>query len=304
MATGHNKAAQTDFSEIARALADSAELVGVALLGKPSSKSGAELRWGRHGSVSMQLSGAKRGLWHDFERGEGGNVLDLIAHEHGVGLGDAIRIAERDFLGGAEMRPPPRAPHPSAPAAANDTEVRIKAAMRIWRETVRIGGTLAEHYLVEHRKLDVGRLTLDHALRWHGRKQAVIALMTDPVTGEPIGVHRTFLDAHGAKIERKMLGRQGVVRLSPDDSVTTGLGMAEGVEDGIAVLLSGWSPIWVATSAGALARFPVLPGIEALTLFADADEAGIRAAKSCAKKWRAAGREVCLVHGKGVSHEQ
>ena len=61
--------------------------------------------------------------------------------------------------------------------------------------------------------------------------------MTDPVTNEPTGIHRTFLNPDGKKIERKMLGRQGVVRVTPDEDVTYGLGIAEGVEDAIAVAL-------------------------------------------------------------------
>jgi len=197
----------------------------------------------------MTLQGAKRGLWYDFERDEGGDVLHLVAREHGVGLGEAIRIAERDYLGGAEIRLAPMRPRRRAPTvAANDAEGRIESALRIWGETVPLTGTLAERYFLEHRTLDVRLLDLDHALRWHCAKRAVVALMTDPVTGGPIGVHRTYLDPEGAKIERKMLGRRGVIRLSPDDAVTMGLGIAEGVEDGIAILLLGRSPVWVATS--------------------------------------------------------
>ena len=89
-----------------------------------------------------------------------------------------------------------------------------------------------------------------------------------------------------------MLGRQGVVRLVPDEDVTAGLGVTEGIEDGIAVMLSGWAPVWAATSAGAIERFPVMSGIEHLTIFADADEAGIRSADVCATRWRSAGRQV------------
>ena len=118
--------------------------------------------------------------------------------------------------------------------------------------------------------------------------------MTDPVSGEPIGVHRTFLNDDGTKRERKMLGRAGVVRLSPDEDVTLGLGITEGIEDGLAILASGWSPIWAALSCGGIERFPVLSGIEALTIFHDRDEAGIRAAEICAERWTAAGKEVFL----------
>lgn len=80
------------------------------------------------------------------------------------------------------------------------------------------------------------------------------------------------------------------MRLSSSEG--EGLGISEGIEDGLAVLLSGWAPVWAATSAGAIARFPVLAGIMALTIFADADEPGIAAARKCAAQWRDAGREV------------
>jgi hypothetical protein len=116
--------------------------------------------------------------------------------------------------------------------------------------------------------------------------------MTDPASGEPIGVHRTFLSDDGTKRERKMLGRQGVVRLSPDETISSGLGITEGIEDGLAVLLSSWSPVWAATSAGAIARFPVLSGVETLTIFADADEPGLKVAQACCARWRNDGRDV------------
>ena len=83
-----------------------------------------------------------------------------------------------------------------------------------------------------------------------------VALMTNPNAAEPCGVHRTFLNADGTKRDRKMWGKQGVVCLSPNDTVTARLGVTEGIEDGMAVLLSGWGPVWAATSAGAIERFP------------------------------------------------
>ncbi len=58
-----------------------------------------------------------------------------------------------------------------------------------------------------------------------------------------------------------------------------------------AVLLSGWHPVWATTSAGAIERFQVLAAIESLTIFADADAAGMKAAKFCATHWTDAVRE-------------
>ena len=176
----------------------------------------------------------------------------------------------------------------------HDREARVDGAKRWWRETDPLRGSLGEHYFVEHRKLDIGAVPQLPHLRWHPRARAVVALMTDAVSGEPVGVHRTFLDPNGAKIKRKMLGVQGVVRLSLDDAVTASLGLTEGIEDGLAVLLSGWSPVWSATSAGAIAKFPVLGGIESLTVFADADAAGLQSAEVCKDRWRLAGREAVI----------
>src|SRR5262249_52309947 len=198
-----------EIADVADALADQCEQVTIALLGQPSSASGRELRFGRRGSFALRRDGAKRGCWYDHERGEGGDMLTLLAREHGVRLGDVVRIA----------------------------------------------------------------------------------LMTTPAEDKPSGIHRTFLNIDGSKRDRKMLGRAGVIRLSRDEAVTGGLGITEGVEDGLAVLLSGWSPIWAAGSAGAIKRFPVLHGIDSLTIFADADSAGLEAAQECETRWASVGKE-------------
>jgi hypothetical protein len=68
--------------------------------------------------------------------------------------------------------------------------------------------------------------------------------------------------------------------------------LAEGIETSLSVMQRfGWRPLWAATSAGAIARFPLLPGLDALTVFADADDAGLAAARRCAERWADAGRE-------------
>ena len=151
-----------------------------------------------------------------------------------------------------------------------------KVDWSLWHRAVPLPSTFGETYLIQHRKLkEIGKLTLDHALRYHPVHRMVVALMTDPVTNEPTGIHRTLLNPEGKKIERKMLGRQGVIRITPDEDVTYGLGIAEGVEDAIAVALD-WGPAWAATSAGAIERFPVLSGIDHLTIFADSDGPGLQ----------------------------
>jgi hypothetical protein len=130
----------------------------------------------------------------------------------------------------------------------------------------------------------------------------MISLMTNAITNEPCGLHRTFLNSDGTKIshgEKKMtLGNCGPIRLVPDEEVTLGIGIAEGIETSLAIMQrAGWQPVWAAGSAGGIAKFPVLHGIESLTIFPDADDKGasVKAAQSCAERWTDAGRAVRIV---------
>lgn len=281
-------------SSLAKTLANDVVTVARAILGKPTLRTKRQMRFGSKGSLSVELEGPKRGLWCDFETGDGGDLLDLIQRERGVDFAGAAKIAE-GLVGGHFDPHMQRAPKAKPSGKDDATAERVASALTsTWSPVQSLQGTLGEQYFIEQRRLHIAGIEFGHALGWHSGIKALVALMTDPVTSEPCGVHRTFLNADGTKRERKMLGRQGVIRLSPDEDVTAGLGVCEGIEDGLAILLSGWAPIWVATSAGAIARFPVLAGIECLTIFADADDAGQNAAKTCAARWQDAGREAFI----------
>jgi hypothetical protein len=73
-----------------------------------------------------------------------------------------------------------------------------------------------------------------------------------------------------------------------------GLGVAEGIETAIAAMMMGAPPMWALLSANGVRQFPVLGGIECLTICADDDEAGHTAAHECAVRWRDADREVIV----------
>ena len=194
-----------------------------------------------------------------------------------------------------------------APVAENrlDYKRKIELALNIWHQCQTTAGSPAETYL-HSRGL---RLHPDMLVRFHPacprgkaeRLPAMVALMTDAVTCEPCGIHRTYLKPDGsgkADIEpaKMMLGRatSAVIRLSPDDAVTTGLGIVEGIENGLSILGFGWAPVWAALSAKGIRDFPVLNGIEALTIFADHDDAGLKAARACAGCWIDAGKGVMV----------
>ncbi|CAJ4043179.1 virulence-associated protein E [Burkholderia pseudomallei] len=147
-------------------------------------------------------------------------------------------------------------------------------------------------------------------LRWHPALAhpvrhvgpALVALVTHAVTGEHMTLHRTWVKPDGTKADvyppRLLLAghpkQGGVIRLWPDEAVTSGLGIAEGIETALS-LAHGYAPVWSCLDAGNLAALPVLPGIENLVIGTDNDEAGRASAHACASRWAEAGWEAALV---------
>jgi len=307
---------------IAAALAERIEDLALDLTGeRPTSRLRGELRFRRKGSLSVAVSGLKRGHWYDHEAGDGGDALGLVAHLRRCPMRDAARWAA-DWLGAAATAPAApvqHMPRAACPGAANDHGRRNRAmAADIWRAAVAPAGTLAAAYL-RSRFLALPDDAAD-VIRFHPscprgpeRLSAMVALMTDPLTCEPIGIHRTYLRPDGAgkaapglngEGAKMMLGAAGVIRLVGDADVTIGLGIAEGIETSLAVMQhAGWRPVWATGSAGGIRTFPVLRGIECLTIFPDRDDKGtsLAAANACAERWGGTGTHVAIYmppHGK------
>lgn len=117
---------------------------------------------------------------------------------------------------------------------------------------------------------------------------------------EPRAVMRTALTPDGRKIGRAALGSVAgtAIKLSDDADVTTGLVIGEGLETTLAGMVFGFAPAWALGTAGGIAKFPVLSGIEALTILAETDDSGAacpaneQAIRKCFARWSAAGRDV------------
>lgn len=181
------------------------------------------------------------------------------------------------------------------------------AADRIWRHSYNLAGTAGESYLTR-RGIVLDDVPNFGSLRWHprcpwerGTAPCILTRFTDAITGEPRGIWRRPID--GGKPKTLGIMRGCVIRIWPDEDVTTGLALGEGVETTLfaATRLTHRNtllrPAWAAGSAGNLETFPVLAGIEALTLLVDHDVSGTgqKAARACGKRWRDAGRDVTLL---------
>lgn len=84
------------------------------------------------------------------------------------------------------------------------------------------------------------------------------------------------------------------IKLSADENVAMGLAVGEGLETMLSATQLGFNPAWALGDAGNVRCFPVLPGIECLTVIVDNDESGIgqQAALECSMRWTDSGREV------------
>jgi putative DNA primase/helicase len=178
---------------------------------------------------------------------------------------------------------------------------RIARSLTIWAEAVNPRGTIVDAYL-RSRALKF-RGDLVEALRFHPRLHfegrttgGMVALMRDVLTDEPCGIHRTFLDETGRKIDRRMLGRAkgAAIKLDPDEDVTLGLHVGEGIETCLAAQQLGYRPVWALGSAPAIAQLPVLPGVGSITVFAENDIASHSAAEACCAGYFHAGREAWI----------
>jgi len=93
--------------------------LAVELLGRPTFRNGQEWRWGRKGSLSVVVSGARAGMWFDHEEGRGGWFPNLVGRDLGMAREDATDwIADRIGMGARHR--PVRQPYTPQAKPAND----------------------------------------------------------------------------------------------------------------------------------------------------------------------------------------
>jgi putative DNA primase/helicase len=192
-------------------------------------------------------------------------------------------------------------------AWSEDETLRIAAARRIWEEAQDPLGTLAERYLRELRSVELPDDLAGRVLRFHpacpwrnentGKPDRTPALIVpfrslddDAVTG----IHRIALEPLRAKPNRRMLGivHRAAIKL---DSLGEQLAVGEGLESCAAARQLGYGPAWALGSVGGISFFPIIDGVNQLTILGEQGAARARAIKMCGTRWRRAGRRVRVV---------
>jgi len=230
-----------------------------------------------------------------FGCGARGSRLNWLTRAEGMSVAEAVN-AIKDWSGTV-------AP---VPQNGGDDAERLQFVKSIWTAAQPLLGSLGERYLAETRHIDVTQLPPDvhRSLRFHpncvfgsGTHPCLIALMRHPLSDKPVGIQRIALSPEGKKVDRRMLGRGGVVKLF---AVGQRLVVAEGLETTLAgaTRISRWGgllqPAWAAASSGMLGNLPVIPDVEQLIILVDNDVNGTgqAAALRCTQRWSGAGRRV------------
>jgi hypothetical protein len=298
----------------AKAVPIESEIVrrGIKLVGRGHERCGSCPVCGGRDRFSINVT---KGLFNCRGCNGRGDVIDLVQFLDGVDHRTACRtLAGIDIKGlaRAEMASPRKSETPIIEGRENkpierantDTGNNAERALQLWHDASPIG-TSAEAYFHGRGLRD---LPGDDVIRFlkrcpydGARQDCVISLYRNIVTDAPQAICRTAIDSSGTKIGRLTLGptRGGAIKIDADTDVEYGLTVAEGLETALAARMKGLRPCWATGSAGGIRAFPVLPGIDSLTILVDNDHpdqrgrrAGGEAATECWRRWRDAGREV------------
>ena len=207
------------------------------LLGDPARRTARKWRYGRKGSLAIDPN---QGIWHDFEAGEGGGVLDLIMRERRCDKKEALAwlrqqelLLERDSPTWRPQRPqerrssgptsgigPTRERPSGGPSQAESDTPRL--AKKILDASIPTNGTPATIYLDRRKTWPKKGRPLPPAVRWlpdgavpgftlFGRDHpnlkppagAILYRLMDCATGKaaPDCVHLEALTADGRQTE-------------------------------------------------------------------------------------------------------
>jgi hypothetical protein len=217
--------------------------------------------------------------FHCFGCGAHGDAIDWLMIVEGLDRDAALQLLEHGPTNSTSR------PVCTPIETQADRDAKRRRALQLWDQAQSIEGTLAERYLTERRGIDLARLPDAAAsLRFHPscpfgpatRHPCLIALRQDVFTDEPVAIHRIALTPDGQKIERRMLGSGGVVKLYP-----AGERLGEGIETTLAAAtrITRWGrplqPAWSAVASNVLATLPPIPGVEHLIILVDNDVNGV-----------------------------
>ena len=166
----------------------------------------------------------------------------------------------------------PSPPPPARPAKEEKVKPATTTAdaMKLWRPSVDGRGTPVERYL-NQRKLELEAYLAVYVLRWHPGIGAMLGAVPQHHDRRAAGDLSHLPRSERAELERKFFGpiTGAAVMLDPFEDVLGGLHIGAGVGTCTTAQQHprmNFRPTWALGSDNAITTFPVLGGVESLTL--------------------------------------
>ncbi|MGI4811741.1 MAG: toprim domain-containing protein, partial [Janthinobacterium lividum] len=265
-----------------------ADAAGVAraLLGEPNAAASNKraLRWGSKGSMSVEITGSKKGFWFSHEGGEGSDLLGLIRHVKGWRFPDAIEWASRhtgivpddndDWVPPAAHQQGPSSAEADAARAAEAAEAeadeasRVAVACKVAAGCIPLGGTLGEVYLKQTRGIPAPVTGWPASIQFHPVHRALVAIATAS-DGTVRAVQRVHLGEHAGKVSEDEKAARRLPAVKVTNGVTIGavvrlpgdaagpLLIAEGPETGLSVYTATGHETWLSLGSVSKVQPPI-----------------------------------------------
>lgn len=227
------------------------------------------LRFGRHGSLAVEVVGRKQGSWFDHEAGHGGGPLKLIERETGTDWRGA-RDWALSYLGWSDDQPQPgskKVVKPEKISEDDEREAKARAAVSRYGVYPPIEGTLAEKYLAQR------GLTgpLPDNLRFSPRTTYGHPALVVPATnnaGDVRAIQMVHLTPDATKVDMPKISngalKGNVVRFPGRGTLV----IAEGVETALSIWKATGREVWAVLGTSNFASAPVPAGSD-VTIAAD-----------------------------------
>lgn len=215
-----------------------------------------------------------------------GDIINFVVQSEGCTFAEALDQLDDGYAPSRHLLP--------APSLAEDSRERVKRARRIWSQAEPINGTPAETYLARRAlplenlpdplDLRFARLSFDGSLDLYPTLVAPI----QTIDGEFAGIQRTFLTEDGRKLDehnsKRSLGilKGNAIQIANVNEVYRHVFVCEGLEDGLSLARMYGDPVFVSAGAGSIRSLNLPKECASVTIGADNDPVGLKAAVEAA----------------------
>lgn len=254
----------TEISDISAALNQNIKPLANYLLGEPnrSLSSARQLRFGKKGSLAVEIFGDATGKWFDHENGMGGDALELVCHHLNLRRLDACKWAE-NWLG------------------FKNKFAKENKVTDIIKNCVPLQGTPAIKYLMKRGIQKMPPPCITYRYNAYGEYGALVAQATTEA-GETIAIQQIYLTSSGDKAPVPVVKRtnktidkwaeKSAVRLPGKPPLI----LAEGVETALSIWQATGQETWACLGISNIGSAPFYDGAEVIVA-RDGDPKGSKA---------------------------